>query len=67
MSVLMEIKQFLNIVGGYEEATIPYSNDYHQAYHLEEELGLSDWKLRPVPFLSPIYTLCPRYSRIYQV
>lgn len=35
MSDLMEIKQFLNTVGRYEEAAIPYSNDHHQAYHLE--------------------------------
>lgn len=39
---LMEIKQFLDTVGGYDEAAIPYSNGHHQAYHLEEELDLSD-------------------------
>lgn len=59
---LKEIKQFLNIVGGYEETAIPCPNYHDQTYHLEKELVLSDWEL--VSFFSPDFTLCPRCTSL---
>lgn len=46
----MEMKQFLSIMGGCEEAAIPCPNCQGQSYHLEEEVGLSDQRLELAPF-----------------
>lgn len=54
----MEIKQFLSIMGGCEEAAIPCSNCHSQAFHLGEELGLSDWRLGLAPFFPPALAIC---------